>query len=93
MDWVNITKDFGLIGVVVIAFVSAFYINHRFVLAQFKEELENNRQERKEYLQSLANINQNMEEHNCRAKEFQGNVQAEHRQMIECLGRINGYKK
>jgi len=93
MDWINVGKEFGLLGIVVLSVVSLFYINHRFVLAQFREELMNNRAERKEYLEILSGIKNEMQEHNVRAREFQGNVQAEHRQMIECLGRINGYKK
>jgi len=87
MDWTLIEK-FGA-SIIIALF---FFLILKWVLEQFKEELKENRKERKEYLQTLAEIRTEMSDHNGRAKEFHCSVQAEHKQMIETLGRINGYK-
>ena len=87
MDWTLIEK-FGA-SIIIALF---FFLILKWVLEQFKEELKENRKERKEYLQTLAEIRTEMSDHNARAKEFHCSVQAEHKQMIETLGRINGYK-
>lgn len=91
MDWTAIGREFGLLGIVIIGVIAAFFFILKWVLEQFKIELVANRQERKEYLDTLAGIRQDIAEHNLRAKEFQCNVQAEHKEMITTLGRINGY--
>jgi len=93
MDWAQLGKDFGLIGVAFGAVLTMFFFILKWVLEQFKTELTNNRAERKDYLCTLEKINSSLEEHNCAAKEFHCNVQAEHKEMITTLGRINGYKK
>jgi uncharacterized coiled-coil DUF342 family protein len=87
MDWTLVEK----LGASIIIAVF-FFLILKWVLEQFKTELVENRKERKEYLQTLAEIRTEMSDHNARAKEFHCNVQAEHKQMIETLGRINGYK-
>ena len=92
MDWTAIGREFGLLGIVVISVAAALFLILKWVLEQFKVELQANRTERKDYLEVLAQIKQEMAEHNTRAKEFQCNVQAEHKEMITTLGRINGYK-
>lgn len=88
MDWTLVEK-FG--SSIIIALF--FFLVLKWVLEQFKQELIENRKERKEYLLILAEMKQEMTDHNGRAKDFHNNVQSEHKQMIECLGRINGYKK
>jgi hypothetical protein len=92
MDWAQLGKEFGLIGIALGSVLTMFFFILKWVLAQFKEELTGNRKERSEYICTLNNINANIAEHNARAKEFQTNVQAEHKEMIISLGRINGYK-
>jgi len=87
MDWTLIEK-FG-VSIIIAMF---FFLILKWVLEQFKQELIENRKERKEYLQALGEIKIEMQDHNSRAKEFHSNVQAEHKEMIETLGRINGYK-
>lgn len=92
MDWGNLFKEFGLIGVLSIAIVGALFLLLKWVLEQFKDELKANRQERKEYLEVLNKIKEDIKEHSDRAKENQISTQREHNEMITCLGRINGYK-
>jgi len=88
MDW-SLVERFGVAGLIAIP----FFLILKWVLEQFKLELVESRKERKDYLESLAKLTQCAEEHNARAKEFQANVQKEHREMITSLGRINGYKE
>lgn len=87
MDW-SLVERFGVAGLIAIP----FFLILKWVLEQAKIELIENRKERIEYLRILAEMKQEIAEHNLRAKEFQTNVQAEHKEMIITLGRINGYK-
>jgi hypothetical protein len=92
MDWAQLGKDFGLIGAICGAVLTMFFFVLKWVLAQFKDELNGNRVERREYLCTLEKMNSNIEDHSLAAKEFHNAVQAEHKEMITTLGRINGYK-
>jgi predicted RND superfamily exporter protein len=91
-DWLGWMEKFGIGATMGLIVCSFFFFILKWVLEQFKKELEENRKERKEYLDVLAGIKVDISEHNARAREFQSNVQAEHKEMIISLGRINGYK-
>jgi hypothetical protein len=93
MDWVTVGKEWGVVGIAVCGIIALIFLLLKWVLEQFKEELVNNRKERAEYLITLQIMRNDMCEHNVRAKEFQTNVQLEHKEMIISLGRINGYKQ
>ena len=93
MEWISWMEKFGIGATMGLIICSFFFFILKWVLEQFKKELEENRKERVEYLTALNGIKQEMSEHNIRAKEFQCNVQAEHKEMITTLGRINGYKQ
>jgi uncharacterized coiled-coil DUF342 family protein len=84
----ELLERFGIAGLIGIF----FFLVLKWVLEQFKTELIENRKERKEYLDALSGIKQELSDHNIRAREFQYCVQKEHNQMIQSLGRINGYK-
>ena len=84
--------EYGLIGVVVVSVITMFFFILKWVLAQFNEELNGNRDERKRYLETLAKISAQIEEHSARSREFHTANAAEHKEMIASLGRINGYK-
>jgi len=88
MDW-NLIEKLGTAGLI----GGFFFFILKWVLEQFKIELVENRKERKEYLEALSGIKQELNDHNVRAKEFQCAVQKEHNEMIVSLGRINGYKQ
>ena len=75
------------------AMIIAFFLIVKWILEQFKSELEGNRRERTEYLTKLDKISDKMEQHDLRAKENHAGSQSEHKEMIITLGRINGYKK
>jgi len=92
MDWIKIGQEFGLFGILICAFAAAFFFILKWVLEQFKIELVGNRDERKEYLGILAKISAQIDEHNCRAREFQTSNAVEHKEILAICGRINGYK-
>ena len=92
MDFGQLCQEFGLVGILIGSIVTMFFFLIKWILSQFKVELEENRKERVNYLNILRSIGQEMADHNVRAKEFQLHVQNEHREMITTLGRINGYK-
>lgn len=92
MDWSRMAQDYGLIGIVMTAFITFLGFIIKWILGQFKIELEANRIERKDYLDALHAIRTEVTEHNIRSKECWMNVNAEHKEMIQTLGRINGYK-
>jgi len=85
MDWGKICQDSAIIV--------AFFLVMKWILEQFKTELEGNRRERTEYLTKLDKIGERMDSHDLRAKENHAESQAVHKEMIISLSRINGYKK
>ena len=92
MEWLKSFEHFGLVGLVVGIVLAMCFYGFRWITDQFRNELESNRKERADYLVTLDKMNNRIEEHNVRSKEFQCAVQTEHREMINVLGRINGYK-
>ena len=97
MEWIMAAKEFGLVGgillLVMMSIVGMSIKGWMWILEQFKHELNNNRQERKEYLETLHGVREEVKDHNARSKEFMAANAAEHKEMIITLGRINGYKK
>lgn len=85
-------QEYGLIGVIMASFITFLGFIIKWILAQFKVELEANRAERTAYLEILHKLREEIDDHNTRSKEFCSNVTIEHREMIATLGRINGYK-
>jgi hypothetical protein len=85
-------QDYGLIGIVMASFITFLGFIIKWILAQFKVELEANRLERTAYLDTLHKIREEITDHNIRSKEFCAAVAIEHREMILTLGRINGFK-
>ena len=85
MDWGKICQDSAIIV--------AFFLVMKWILEQFRAELDGNRKERLEYLTKLDKISDKMEQHDVRAKENHIETQAVHKEMIISLSRINGYKK
>ncbi len=103
MDWITACKEFGVLGGLLLLILAGFMtmcaLGFKWILEQFKVELMANRTERTQYLVTLNKMNERMEEHAVRSKDFQVNVACEHREMIKnlgeitvTLGRINGYK-
>lgn len=92
MDIGKVFEQFGLLGLLIGGILGMCGLGFKWILEQFKVELEGNRKERIEYLTILHKIDNSIDEHDKRAEERGRYVREEHKQMIEVLGRINGYK-
>ena len=97
MEWIMAAKEFGLVGgillVVMMSIVVMSIKGWMWILEQFKHELNNNRAERKEYLDILHKMGAGIDEYNARSKEFMVGCSQNQKEMIITLGRINGFKK
>ena len=103
MDFINACKEFGLVGGLVLIMMAGVLtmcgFGFKWILEQFKVELDGNRKERGEYLTTLGKINDRMDEHNIRAREARDESVKQHEKIIQIAnetliiaGRINGYK-
>ena len=92
MDWITFCKEAGIAGTLTVAGIVILLLLIKWILEQFKVELTANRDERTQYLKRLEAIDSGMREHSTRAQEFQKEVFAQHKEIIEMIGRINGYK-
>ncbi len=93
MDFGKLFSEFGLIGLVV---GTLFFIVWRLLVWVMKwvdKREESYNKERENWLVTLNKISNNMDRHDERAEERGRYVREEHKQMIEVLGRINGYRK
>jgi len=89
--WKSFT-DFGLIGLIV---GTLFFIVWRMLVWVMKwvdKREDSYNKERENWLTTLNKIQNCIERHDERAEERGKYVREEHKQMIETLGRINGYK-
>ena len=99
MDWARMCQEYGLIGVVKASFITFLGFIIKWILAQFKVELDGARKERTDYLCTLNKISNTIDEHDKRAEERGRYVRDEHKEIIDIAketlviaGRINGYK-
>lgn len=100
MDFGKLFSEFGLIGVVI---GTLFFILWRmlvWVMAFVKDIQRQHSEERNLWNCTIARHNEliqkisaSLDDHDRRADERGRYVREEHKQMIECLGRINGYKE
>ncbi len=93
-------KEFGLVGLVVGVMFFILWRMIVWVMAFVKEITVQQIKEREvwsgiiaRHNDSLTKINQSIERHDEKAEERGKYVREEHKQMIEVLGRINGYKE
>lgn len=99
MDFGKLFSEFGLVGLVI---GTLFFILWRmliWVMAFVKEQQKQQSEERGIWHATIARHNEliskistSLDEHDKRADERGRYVREEHKQMIETLGRINGYK-
>ncbi|MES0334832.1 MAG: hypothetical protein SFH39_00520 [Candidatus Magnetobacterium sp. LHC-1] len=106
MDFGKLFSEFGLIGIIVGTLFFILWRMLVWVMAFVKEEREQQRHEREQYreeragfIKTLDTINSSIQLHNQQSIESRRAVEEghrfqreEHKQMIEILGRINGYK-
>lgn len=92
MDIGRMFETHGLLGLVTGGILTMCFFGFKWILMQFKTELDGNRKERTEYLNILNTMGQDIKDHNEQAKENHIAGRSEHKEMIISLGRINGYK-
>lgn len=95
MDW-NIIKEFGIGGAVTFL----LFLVVKWTLETTKDILKQASEERKIYqenhinnIKAIEKITASIDRHDEKAEERGKYVREEHKQMIETLGRINGYKQ
>lgn len=89
----------GLLLIIIAGVLTMCGFGFKWILEQFKVELEGNRKERIDYLNLLHKISATIDEHDRRADERGHYVRQEHKEMLDVAketlliaGRINGYK-
>ena len=99
MDWTKFS-EFGLTGVFLGAIIFILWRMIVWVMGFVKEQQKQQSEERAAWLCRLKEISelvskglQSIEEHDKNADERGRYVREEHKEMIEVLNRINGYKK
>lgn len=97
----DLTKfsEYGLIGLMIMAIIGLLFIIIKWVLKEHHDLMAQQAEERKCWHETIMNLSDNINktkdsiiEHDRRADERGKFVREEHKQMIETLGRINGYK-
>ncbi len=95
MDW-NMFKEFGAVG----AITFLLFLVIKWTLTTTKDILKQAADERKIWqehnassIKAIEKITASIDRHDEKAEERGKYVREEHRQMIETLGRINGYKQ
>ena len=87
MDF-SLLKEWGIIGIVAIP----LFFLIKWIAEEFKEQLKRAHEFNMEATNRLNSICTALERHDEKAEERGKYVREEHKQMIETLGRINGYK-
>lgn len=93
MNGLQIWKEFGLLGLVVGAGVIILAFVIKWVLDTTKEIMKQAAEERRIWNDTVNKAVNTIDRHDEKADERAKYVREEHRQMIEILGRINGYQK
>jgi len=86
-------KEFGLIGIVFGAIFALLFIIIKWTLSTTKDILNQAAEERKSWIKAIEERNTALKAFNDSVTEAHKYQREEHKQMIEVLGRINGYKK
>lgn len=93
MDSLGIFKEFGLLGIVIGSVIFLLFLVIKWTLSTTKEIMKQAAEERKAWIDAVNRVTSSIERHDEKADDRAKYVREEHRQMIECLGRINGYTK
>lgn len=81
-------KDIGIVAVVAIP----FFFLIKWIAEEFKKQLERAHEQNKYWSEIINGFQRCVTEHTEKAEQFHMQVNEQHKQMIEALGRINGYK-
>ncbi len=88
----QVWAKYGLEGLIMLAVITLLFIVIKWTLATTKEILEQAAKEREAWHKAIAEITARIERHDEKAEERGRYSREEHKQMIEVLGRINGYR-
>lgn len=91
MDWLNIFKEYGLLGLVVGSVIILLFLVVKWTLSTTKEILAQAAKERESWHKAIGDITQAMEKHDEKASERGKYVREEHKEMITILQRMNGH--
>ena len=98
-SWMNFAREMGLGVTLAIATFAAFFFLLKWVLKASEKMLERMHEQELRAWATMEGYQKALQEHTAQAKEFHNTVQEayrfqreEHKQMIDTLGRINGYK-
>ena len=100
MEWLKTFENYGPVWLVLVLILAAVWKMIIWLMAFIKEDRVQQAIEREKWLCRLEKLDDsiektanNIDNHDKRADERGSYVRAEHKQMIETLARINGYKK
>lgn len=98
--WFTAFREYGITGLIMFAVIALLFFVIKWTLQTTKEIMAQAAKEREAWQNMLAQANksidgvcQSMQRHDEKADERGRYVREEHKQMIEVLGRINGYTK
>ncbi len=99
MGGLDLFKDFGLLGLVTGVICMLLFMIIKYTLVTTRDILNQAAVERKDWHAKMETINASiikvcdcLDKHDEKAEERGRYVREEHKEMIEILGRINGYK-
>ena len=92
MTGLELFKEFGLLGLVVGSVVILLFFVVKWAFGTAKDIMKQASEERKAWNEAINKVTDSIDRHDEKADERSKYVREEHRQMIEVLGRINGYK-
>lgn len=100
MDGLGLFKEFGLLGIVIGAVILLLFLVIKWTLSTTKEIIKQAADERKTWQMTIdrntqfqEKIVQAIDKHDEKANERGRYAREEHHQIIEVLGRLNGYRK
>ena len=100
MEWLKTFENYGPVWLVLVLILAAVWKMIIWLMAFIKEDRVQQALEREKWLCRLEKLDDsiektanNIDNHDKRADERGRYVREEHKQMIETLARINGYKK
>lgn len=99
-NWFLAFKENGLVGLIMFVIIALLFFVIKWTLQTTKEIMVQAAKERESWQIAITQANkategvcQSIQRHDEKAEERGRYVREEHRQMIESLGRINGYTK
>jgi len=84
-------KEFGLPGLIMFAVITLLFFVIKWTLSTTKEIMSQAAKERESWIRALAEHTEQAKSFHAEVKEAHSYQREEHKEMIRCLGRINGW--